>query len=55
MKKYIVFYNFGSVLMGLYDSEKEAKKAKELFEEDDKRNGVYDPGMYEIKEKEFEK
>lgn len=55
MKKYIVFYNFGSVLMGLYDSEKEAEKAKELFEEDDKRNGVYDPGMYEIKEKEFGK
>lgn len=50
MKKYIVLYNYGSVKMGEYGSYGEAEKAKELFEEDDKRNDVYDPGMYQIKE-----
>lgn len=50
MKKYKVLYNYGSENMGVYDTYSEAKTAVELFEEDDKRHGVYDPGMYQIKE-----
>ena len=53
MKKYVVLYNYGSVLMGSYDTYSEAEEAKRRFEEDDKRNDVYDPGMYEIREKEI--
>lgn len=54
MKKYLIQDRQAGNIIDEFDNKEAAQKALELYKEDDKRNGDYEPDFYEIKEVETE-
>lgn len=52
MKKYIIQDSEAGNIIAIFDTENEAKKGLSEYEETDKKDGIYIPGFYEIKETE---
>lgn len=50
MKKYKIRDRQCGIIIDEFDSLQAAQKALELYENDDKANGIYEPGFYEIME-----